>query len=224
MRELHRQNWKEFLANNTLDFDHLLTLVRIEMDLLQLEGKISHDWMILSLVLSEKLGDRLYAALSRAELYLSLSSQARQLFEKEIEQDRKEFKKIDKIFRTRNVLYTAEKYPNNSKADGFGELLAQFRRCEVVVLRNLEAVLNLKTKQITSASRLQKVLKALELLAVSAVTKDEFFRHIWNQQKFVPRLHDGIVRTFIYRIRKIYGIDIRIENGLIRARGMVILP
>jgi hypothetical protein len=56
---------------------------------------------------------------------------------------------------------------------------------------------------------------ALRALSQGPITKDQFFKSVWGDQKFVPALHDPVIRRLLYRLRKQSGLSLTMARSRI---------
>ncbi len=207
-----------------LNFDAILTLLRLEIDLKRLNHEPYSVLAHACLMIADQMGDALYAALAWVDIAYAEDLQLRDAAITNLAPLREKFKRIDAIINeietraarseySRNVLkYQIKKMKGSHSYGQFQSLFILNPDIKITFLPNAVALTRLQgqTKNI------------LKQLFQSKQGKEALFKNIWNLD-FKAERHDIILRNALMRARKQTGLEITSKEGSIELkRGLII--
>ena len=214
--ELLTKLWKEECVQKPINLYYLLILARVEIDLARVEKRNFNSWIHFCLQVSKHIGDDLYHGLALIDLWSVSHQNAKIEIEKALEPFLARFERMrllwNEIHQSEDdiALSTMAKTICLQKVYQSQSSLGGTDNKEILVLQNIEVVVDLRTNSIFEEKTIdlsKQYFKAIAFLAQGECTRDSFFKHVW-QLNYVPDLHDAVVRTFIYRLRKKFNMAI----------------
>ena len=227
--------WSELpgLAGPTADQVHALIFGEVDIrkyDALHCGGSLQLEKMALaSYLLTEAMGERLYAAIAALDLSVCGPAGFRSHFRKQAESFRSEFTRIDR------VLTEIDGIRECSSASAF--LLAELQlrqdrnvadvkfdfNQKYLVETERGWVFHLQPWKAFNLARHPQILKAFRALNSGPRSKQDFFSTVWGIKKYVPRLHDQSIWYLLNRIRKLTGVSFVIRSRMIENDGGVLI-
>jgi hypothetical protein len=199
--------------------DTLLTLLRAEIDLRRLEQKSFFELAVACYWLAEKMGDRFFSALAFLDYYYSKKHSQRGSDQRMLESFTSEFPKIkqmrNEIEHGSNTQSTTTKTMNEAHPSHDQDWpLFDFNRLLIPKVE-LIAQVHESAVEIKYLPRRKQLFDAVCSLSLGDVHKENFFAMQWGKLRYVPFLHDGLIRTLICRIRKEMNLNIKSEDGIL---------
>lgn len=207
-------------TNTSHNADSVLTLLRLEIDLRRLEQKDVDDLALATHRIAEKMGDRLYSGWAFLDFYLSKNENSR-------EQDQSHLTSILSEFSSIQNFWDNLENPGHQKSTTLKTILAHKPRhrnpwpdfdFQEIVLSGKDLIVRLSGDfvSVVPLPRRKQLFKAVHHIIPGELTKSEFFAKQWGRCRYVPRLHDGLIRTLICRIRKEMGLRIGSRDGVLK--------
>lgn len=193
--------------------DHLLTLLRLELDLRRLEGRSIAQYAIACLLLSESIGDPIYAALAAIDLVACGVKDAK--LGAKINEACAKYPRIkrlvDEVQSQLPVLTHARDLVQQHR-ESLSKTSPEMKNVDFLVWEPANIVMSFETNQIRAACRAPKLFSAISILSKGPISKEDFFRVNWGISKFSSEKHDGAIRTLLYRIRKELSLKINSDQ------------
>jgi hypothetical protein len=226
-------NWilKDKMRVGKVDFDLLLTYLRVQIDLNRISKRSILKESVACFALADAIGDKLYVALAEFDFISGSSSSLDELLKKsvalgknyqKIEKIRKELEeKIGQSTSSLTISQTVRKEKNLSELSS--HLSESSFKQMILLFAELGIVADLEKSQITSIPAQGKISKALELLGNGPLSKKAFFAGIWGKQAYSPRLHDPLISNILYRLRKDSGLSVEMNDGVVELPKAIIV-
>jgi len=210
--------WCEQLGGD-FNADKLVVLLRAESELSRcMDLPFDPSVVLATEIVAESIGDRLYAALARAELHLS-NARSFEL-EEAVTQDRQKFKRVDQLIHA--VAETNQ--PATSTARSLYKAHLKNHHFPFVgVERDFKNILFIKFKTIVSfepfafksLKTVTQPFKVVCALAEGPLSKPMLFSKVWGHQKYTAHLHDPLIHQLLFKVRKELGLAVRVNDGLV---------
>lgn len=211
------------IKEQNLNYDILSTLIRAQIDLLILSQRDFSHWALAEYWIASSMGEDLYIGLALVHLYYSKSYKNYDPFTKQLFAFERRFKRIQRLLQEINAGEHA--IQPQLQADSASNSFNPSEGPQALFLRGVGALVllnknNLRYKIFDSQDHIPK---ALVTIGSKPCTKEEFFKLNWEQRKYVPHLHDGVIRHLVFRIRKKTGLSLQFEKGILSLPGFLIL-
>lgn len=216
-----KQLWVQFRESLFKNPDTLSVLLRLEGDLLRLEQKDYGRFVVASYLYEKLSGDQVYQALALVDLIPFVDKADREVLEKELGLASQQLPRIQTLVAE---LQNREISPSTTAQD---ILNYQARDVEVVRMTDLsqqiqfyfhrqeQLLIRHDSQEVIDLSGKQKLVQFLNTLSIKPTPKVELFKRIWGSQKYVPHLHNGLIRALVHRARKELGVQVETsEEGL----------
>jgi tetratricopeptide (TPR) repeat protein len=208
--------------------DSVLSLLRLEIDLRRLEGRDYGDLARACLWLSEKMGEALYSALARLDSYFLRPSLTER---KSLESVFFEFPKVQRILEevegTSSFVSTTSQSIREfrTKSKAAPQTREREPHFELLILPKAQILVSEKEGKLhfRKLKKRKQLFVAAENLSEGPISKERFFAKQWGKSRYVPLLHDGLIRTLVCRLRKEMRVDILSENGSLRTEGVLLV-
>jgi len=211
------------LKEQNFNYDALSTLIRAQIDLLILSQQDFSQWALAEYWIASSMGEDLYIGLALVHLYCSKSYKNNDHFTKQLFNFERRFKRIQRLIQEINAgTHVIQMDPLGEKISSPFNPLEEPQALLFKSLRIL-ILLNKNNLQYKIFDLQDHIPKALITLANNPCTKEEFFKLIWEQGKYVPHLHDGVIRNLVFRIRKKTGLSMQFEKGILSISGLLVL-
>lgn len=205
--------WSLLAENKELDLDFLLCLLRVEIDLNRKLQLPIANLALFSFKVAQALGDPLYEGLALLDL-LSSNSDSTEI-EKELAPYREKFNKIDRLFQ-----YYSSKDPQcltsrslvATSFENHSLNLSSNSKFFIYSARGL--IFNLGAPKATQLPENIDWVIFKDLMKDGFVSRSDMFEKLWKQKYFYDK-HDGVLRTFLHRLKKTSSIPIESEKGII---------
>jgi hypothetical protein len=216
--------WRRERDGGELNLDRAHALLRTELDLLRLEARPHFPAALASLLMAERMGERLYSALGQLELMCAATPATARRLEPSIAEGAAAFERVAALREelgaacgpaTSTALamrHYREHAPGGDPARE-RELLDTSSRVRFLVLPAHGIRVDLREGTVAALPCTDQQARALASLAGAPVAKDLFFRALWGNQRYSPALHDPLIWTLAHRLRKATGLDVRIESA-----------
>ncbi len=201
--------WKEALQSEELNLDLLLTLLRTEIDLRLFANRDASAFALASFLVAEVLGDRLYAALAKVDLFRSGAGN-RALFET-LEQESREYMKVRKLIQQHGLSLASIRHTVSD------ELL----QARTLFFPEQRLLVHLKPFQAHVLNEKERLTQVISALRMGPLTKEELFKKVWGLSKYVPHLHENTMDQSFSRIKKKYGLTLKRDGQSIRWDGLL---
>jgi|GEM_PF-4669540 len=212
------QMWTRFLRDRQLNANIALTLLRTETHILRCADQTSNRAAYASLLLCELMGDDLYAALARLELYLAGDTSSR--LADAVTIDRRQFAKVDLLLNEIEsgaaVSTTAKNLARSKNADSslFDSALSTF---STIVIPKHQVLLQLEpftAYSLEVGTRPSQMLMAI--LEQVTPSKQSVFEAVF-EQKYVSHLHDRLLHMTLSRARVKWPISLEVTaDGILK--------
>jgi tetratricopeptide (TPR) repeat protein len=219
--------WADLKSGPEFNLDNTLTLLRAEIETIRSQQKPVAELSYAALTMARVTGDRLYEALSTLELIAGLSDRMKSTWAASLTSANQSFARI----RTLTEEINQDAIPSSSATSISRSIVdGRFARSpdnidetlKIILLRR-EIAIDCRELKVENLKLSKQIQKALLALAHGSVEKEDFFRAVWGDQKFVPDLHDDVIRSLLHRIRKSHGIEILTREREIRAPGYLLV-
>ncbi len=207
------ERWLQLESESFLNLDELLTLLRLEIDFNRSKSLPIRDLAMSCIEVCDYLGDPLYRALAEVDLYTTFK-RAPQWLTDSLNKSGERFVKVQSFLQeyecgeastasSRQILRTIKESDN---------LPATKRRPQFIFKASRGVVFNLANRtthylpKTTDWERFSKLVKGKTL------SKEDFFREFWDQKYFYQK-HDGVIRAFLFRLKKKTGIKAESHRG-----------
>jgi hypothetical protein len=215
--------------NGTLDSDKLTAIFRAQAELLCMEGQPHFQFALAAQLLSDASGDRLYSAIGLLDLYAAGATESRAALEPRIRQAAKEFPRVAAAFEqlvgttqpSSTSVRTLAGFPGAS--DALQRRWIEGAAFNLIILPETQICVGLQPLKVVHLSGQYQVFQALRFLQQGPVPKKEFFRILWGEQKYSPRLHDPLISRLLYRMRKSPGIRAHLEQGQVTMKDRAVI-
>jgi len=248
-RDFLLRYFEELIRSKCLTLEIVSVIVRTQIDIFMLEGKEYLSWAKANYWIAKTMGEELYVGHAVLDLYCNDQNNALWIYSKvlpyflqrfsrlkqllfNIENDSNEFVSTtaqtlrDFFLKHQNKMlqdqhkFRSEFDLNNQISNDYFSLRPQALFFKAF---NLFVTLTTENTLFKVFDTQDRVPTALMSLASTSLTKEEFFQANWGTQKYVPHLHDGLIRNLIFRIRKRTGLNIQINNGTITLVGLLVI-
>jgi tetratricopeptide (TPR) repeat protein len=211
--------WQNELINKSFDLVKVFVLLRAEIDVKRLEGSNPVSAIEATYLLANAMGDRLYAALARVDLYFAKNNSEE--IKTLLDTDRKEFQRVDLLFQ--EVIGDNPTISSTAKS-----IRSSFiSQVDVVVSTSLSnspshliipkynCIIQMSPFRVQHLKQTTQTIRAASSLAKGKMAKKDFFSMLWGKQKYVSRIHDGLIHQLLFSIRKTLGIKSSVVEGQI---------
>jgi hypothetical protein len=197
--------WRN-LSDTALNIDVCVVLCRVELEIRQLSLK-RFDHLALGIwAMCERNGDKLYSALAAAEI--PFSSAVLKFWDKE-------FELAGLYSRARLAISAKHSRVNHTPSHAVELTPEESRDLQTLILESWNIQVDLRTLKVSRVKYSDQVWKALSAIAGINLPRAEFFKQVWELQKFVPEIHDDVVRRLISRLRKTTGCQVTVVSGAV---------
>ncbi len=225
-----RKTFGDIASARKLDAEILSVYVRAEMDLRRLEGAPVSPWALASFALENAMGEDLYAGLALLEIVTSENAQLAESFVKTFEDFRNRFQKIQGLWaeiqnepgRVKSATALAIDEHRKVMTRSTQELPTNITQVYVEPLNVFITLKDLSVGPLLLSNQ-DIVPQVFRSLANGSISKPEFFAGIWGSQKYSSVLHDGLIRSAVFRAKKRTGADLRMKNGTLLAPHLLVI-
>ncbi len=207
------ERWLQLESEAFLNLDELLTLLRLEIDFHRSKGLPIRDLALSCIQVCDDLGDPLYRALAEVDLYATFQRPPQWLTDS-LKNSRERFVKVEGFLKeyqrgeastssSRQVLKTVK------ESDDFPE---RTRRPQFIFKASRGVVFNLPNRTTHYLPKTTDWERFSELVKGKTLTKEDFFSEFWDQKYFYQK-HDGVIRAFLFRLKKKTGIKAESHRG-----------
>lgn len=220
--------WKRWLADGG-DLDQLQALLRVEVDLRRIWKLPQLGFALGSYLAAAAMGEELYAALALVECYVSAPAAQRERLRALAFGALPSFERVRRVFAELagdEPASTSVQAMRESLAESSAETLAfDERRLQAASLALPEygIVVNLAPFRAQSTAGYAQFARIFEALAGGKLLKEEFFQRVWGKQKYVSHLHDGLIYTALYRLKRVCGVQAVIREGEVCLEGVQVI-
>ena len=219
--------WADLKQGSELNLDNTLTLLRAEIETLRSRGQPVATLSYAALTMARMTGDRLYEALSTLELFSSISKEAKQNWQPALNEAQESFARVrtltEELSQDLEPTASARSILLSKVEEGFFRTPTQVDETKKVILLDREIAIVGRELKVENLKLSKQIKKALMAVSMGPVEKEEFFRAVWGEQKFVSELHDDVIRSLLHRIRKFHGIEILTLDREIGAPGYLLV-
>jgi tetratricopeptide (TPR) repeat protein len=225
--------FEDAMKRGRLDLDLVLTYLRAKIDLNRLDRRsIAHESRA-CFYIADAIGDKLYSALAELDFQSAFAKDASEL-SRLVVSHRKQFQRVDQL--VKGIL---GEEPRSITASTIGETLGNQKtlrehfqgeylqedsfRSVCLLLNHHNLYIDLDGPVFHRLKPKGQSTKSLIALAPGIIAKSEFFRLIWGNQAYSPRLHDPLINSVVHRMRKEYGIEVQVRDGNIQTLKPVIV-
>jgi len=217
---LFNQLFKELIRENTLDADHLLTLMRVKTDLHTIKREPAIFEPYLCYRLSEIIGDNLYSGLSQIDIAKTHNHTST---EHAISPHLSEYKRVrdlwnDRFGKTTTGKLVATRVPSSKKIN-----LSEYSISNHVFVEQHEALIKLDPFTVYQLNNKPRTQKALVAFRRGSVSHDTFFKLVYQLNLKNSEDFKNTLKVLISRLRKQYDISIRSKNSEFRVDPILIL-
>lgn len=210
-RALRRDLWRTFLSQE-FNYDNFTSLLRLEIDFCRLQSSDAHKYIQLCLQVTEVSGDDLYYALAYFD----------QAIANNMDEDHKN-----------GVLFYASKHPRleklwkdwsrgHSPGTSFNlikkTLLTNkkqdYTKIKHVVFIKSSILIDIKQGAMMKFSSKNTASILAQFVDTKQISKEIFFKSLYENMLYSPELHDQVIDTNLYRMRKL-GLNIKTVNKMI---------
>jgi hypothetical protein len=208
------QMWTRFLRDRQLNVNTALTLLRTETHIRRCAHQSLNRAAYASLLLCELMGDDLYAALARLELYLAGDAPSR--LADVIENDRRRFAKVDLLLNeieSGAATSTTAKNLGQSKKENSSLFHCPHSSFTMIAIPKHQVLLQLEpfaAHQLEIGTRPSQTLMAI--LEQERPTKQSVFEDVFGQ-KYVSHLHDRLLHMTLSRARVKWPVSLDVTSG-----------
>lgn len=214
--------WQMVAANP--DLDRILTLVRLEVDWRKKSLLPFRSWAWLSFILADQMGDGVYAGLSLLDLSITgeLPKNLKLKLKKSILQHGRVKRLNRETYDSEPKLISAawnQTYLGNTRKAEF----APQKEISLAISTDLKMIIDLKNESVRFFPPSEKLFSALNILGNGPMSKSDFFIQCWGHKKFNYKLHDSVIRSLVYRVKKELGIQIAPSQGMLELEETLVL-
>lgn len=214
--------WLETISTEPLNLDLVLVLLRLEIDRCRLLGLPYTPFAQACCRVADVLGDRLYEGLAILDLVAGVEKPGDTLI-RILTGYIEEFSRMRRLYEdasSETSVTVSGQALRMSKREVLE--LDELPRQSLILLREPACVIDLREHKAKCISGNQEWLALANELASAGVEKSVFFQKMWNQ-KYSPELHDGVLRTFLSRLKSKSGLVLKNERGLLSLPDVLVL-
>lgn len=219
---LKQRLWQDFESGKMMaNRDHFIGLCRLEIDLARVESRKFRHWAVLCALICHDSGDRLFEALAILDLACESDSSTQESLIAGLQ----EFDGLKRI-------ELAQAAIKNGTTEGLGitmaGVLSGIQRkikssqsvnpigvpSNFILCKEAGLLISRNDFSVTKIDLTHRSHQILLALAEGGLEKGILFEQIY-QQKYVPHLHDKMLRNQISRTRKELGVSILCKDGTV---------
>jgi tetratricopeptide (TPR) repeat protein len=203
------------LGRRALNLDDALTLLRLEIDLRRLQSQAILPLAIATHAIADAIGDRLYAAYALLDAYCAMNRtppealqasewrefEAARVLEQEI------FSVLPRTSTTAETIRNSMTGPSEAPQE-------QLTPLTLIFWKTHSLRFDLRSRTVKKVSVSERSLAIATVIAdFPRISKSGLFARTWPGMRYTPRLHDGLIRTSLSRLRKETGLELKIVEG-----------
>lgn len=222
--------WQQCLKTGNLDKNAALALLRTELDIERYFGEDHFSQASATWHLANSIGDRLYEVLAQIDVSFS-KKYATPPFEAEIARAEKEFPRVERLLseiraeQPQFLSETAKTVRSYLSADRPSETVSlNQEKIEILYFEQRSFVAQIEPWKILDIKAKPQFSRALNIFKNrNKVSRQDFFKELWGQQKYVPNLHDQTIHALLKRMRKELSLRISCAGEHVCMQGVLVV-
>lgn len=217
--------WERTLKQQSPSLDLFLTLSRLEAHVLRCLKQDARSVLHASVSLARAMGDDLYAALGRFELWADGDRSVAGTLN--LEKDLKDHPKVRLLhqeFLSEVPKSTSARVLKEFSGGGSEGLQEPSEPIQALILPQRSLILHLDPFDSISFAKLTRPFEALILMAKkSAMTKSDLFSDLFGGQKYAEHLHSALIHQILSRARKISRLNVRTRDSQVELQNVLLV-